>query len=185
MIKVPNFFSNRLTWMSVALIALYLLASKIYPENVLAEFARTAVSAVAFCACIGYITEAVNAYRAHVWPNKPLLAALANCLLFGGLFLGGMFQTLWRMSNFQNYVVTNDYYTFTILMMAVGIFILVALPNFVGPGVSTRTRWTFITLWTLAGGSVIILSLASPDLLWLAEWLKPWLKPSLTICPAH
>lgn len=176
MSRFPNFFSNRLTWMSTAIVGIYCIAASIYAENVLAEFARTSVVAVSFCALIGYIADAVAAYRAHIWPNKPLLAALGNCLLFGGLSIGGLFQMLWRFSNFNNAVVTNDYYTFTILMMAMGIFILLILPNFTGRDVRPRVRWTFIILWTLAAGSVIALALTSPDLSGLADWLQPYLR---------
>lgn len=182
MIKVPNFLSNRLTWMSTVLVLLFILAAKVYDEVSLAEFARTSVMALSFCALIGYINQAVAAYRAHIWPNKPLLAALGNCLLFGGLFFGSIFQTLWRLSGFQNFVVTNDYYTFTIMMMSMGILIMVILPNFVGAGVTHRVRWTFITMWTVAAGSVIWIALVSPDLHWLAEWLKPHLVEPTTVC---
>lgn len=170
-----NFITNRLTWVTAAIVVAFITAAKTAPETSIAEVMRASIMALSFMAFVGYVSEAVSAYKAHRWPNDPLMAALGNCILFAGIGFSAMFQTVWRLSKDQNYIVTNDYYSFTMMMQALGILILVILPRFLSNWRPANRRRLFAVLWVCIVGGVVWLTVASPDLTWLSIWLKPWL----------
>ncbi|GJE61684.1 hypothetical protein [Methylobacterium trifolii] len=173
MTGLRRFLTNRLTWLSIAYVLTFYLIARAAPVSTLAEGVRTGVVTLAFMGLAAYVGVAVRAYQAHRWPNEPLLAALGTCLLLGGLAFGGLFQILWRLSNFELFVVNNDVYSFTVSLMGAGIFILITTPNLFGHGVSGWSRFRLGLAWVLAVVFIVGLTAASPDLRWVAMKLKP------------
>ena len=174
-----TFITNRLTWITIVFVAVFTTMAWISQPTTLSESIRTLITTLGFIGMIPYVSIAVKAYNAHRWPNDELLAALACFLICAGAAFGGLFQGLWRLSDFQNYVVTNDFYSFTMALTAAGLFILISTPNLIGRGVPWTARAKLLILWSISAGVVIGTALYSPDLKPVAEWLKPYLESCL------
>lgn len=179
MAGLRTFITNRLTWVTVVFVITFsFMAWYTEPTN-LAEVVRTLITTLGFIGLFSYIAVAIKAYNAHRWPNEELLAALGFCLICAGAAFGGLFQGLWRLSEFENYVVNNDFYSFTMALTAAGFFIMISTPNLIGRGVPWSTRLKLIGLWSLSAAVVIGTTLYSPDLKPVALWLKPYLTSCL------
>jgi hypothetical protein len=175
MIGIKRFLSNRLTWLSAGYILVFCSVAHYTQTTTLAEGARTSVVALAFMGLIVYSSVAIRAYQADRWPNPPLLAALANCLIMTGLGFGGLFQLLWRFSDFDRQVVENAVYSFFVTLIAAGIFILITTPNLFGRDVPTWSQIRLGLAWFIVIAVILGLTYASPDLRWLADAVKPFL----------
>jgi len=175
MIGIKRFLSNRLTWVSAGYLVIFHTIARLTPDATLAEGARTTVVALAFMGLIVYASVAVRAYQADRWPNPPLLAALANCLIMAGLAFGGLFQILWRLSDFDTALVQNAFYSFFVTLIAVGLFILITTPNLFGKDVPGWSQIRLGLAWSIVVLVIVGLTYASPDLRWLAEAVKPTL----------
>lgn len=173
MIGIKRFLSNRLTWVSAGFITVFCFIAHFTKDATLAEGARTSVVALAFMGLIVYLRVAVRAYQAHRWPNEPLLAALATCLILGGLSFGGLLQMLWRFSDFDNDIVQNSVYSFFVTLMAAGIFILITTPNLFGRDVPRGDQVRLGLAWVTVAAIILSLTYLSPDLRWLAAAIKP------------
>lgn len=172
---IKTVLTNRLTWATAAYIGLFIVFSRTSPTATVAEAVRSAATAMGLIGMVTFGEAAVRAYKAHRWPNPDLIAALGAFVLATGIGTGGLFQILWRLSNFETFIVNNDAYSFTVSLIAVGMFVLVATPNVVGRGVPRWTRVRIGLAWAVALVVVVGLVAMSPDLTWLAEWLRPWL----------
>lgn len=172
MIGIRRFLSNRLTWVSAGFLALFSCIAHYTQTTTLAEGARTSVVALAFMGLIVYLRVAIRAYQAHRWPNEPLLAALATCLILAGLAFGGLFQILWRLSDFDRQVVENSVYSFFVTIISAGIFILITTPNLFGKDVPAWSQVRLGLAWLIVIGTIFGLTYTSPDLRWLAEAVK-------------
>lgn len=172
---IKAFATNRLTWVSIAYVVLFTMFTRLAGITTTAEVTRAATTALGLIGMVTYGDAAVRAYRARRWPNPNLIAALGMFLIMVGIGVGGLFQILWRLSDFERYVVSNHAYSLIVSLSGAGIFILVAVPNIIGIGVPAWTRARILTAWAIAVALVMWLVLASPDLRWLAEKLKPWL----------
>ena len=175
MAGIRTFLGNRLTWFTVAYIALFSTFAHYASVSSVAETARAGAATMGLIGMVAYGETAVRAYKAHRWPNPELIGALGMFVLCVGVGVGGLFQILWRLSEFQNHVVNNDIYSFTVSLIALGIFMLVAAPNIIGAGVPRWTRFRISLAWAIAVGVVAGLVALSPDLKWVAERLRPML----------
>jgi hypothetical protein len=169
MIGIKRFLSNRLTWVSAGFLVVFGFVAHFTQDATLAEGARTSVVALAFMGLIVYSGVAVRAYQAHRWPNEPLLAALATCLILAGLSFGGLFQMLWRLSDFNKDVVENWAYSFTVTLIAAGIFILIMTPDLFGRDVPRGAQARLGLAWAIVIAVIFGLTYSSPDLRWLAD----------------
>jgi hypothetical protein len=172
---IKTFVTNRLTWLSIGYVVLFVALARLGGVTTTAEITRTGTTTAALMAMVVFGDGAIRAYKAHRWPNPDLIASLGAFLFVTGVGLGGLFQILWRLSDFQRFVVNNHLYSFTVSLIGLGIFILIAVPNTIGRGVPKWTRVWIVLAWALAIIGTISLVLFSPDLRWLADVLRPWL----------
>lgn len=177
---IKTVVTNRLTWLSVAFVVVFYFLTQVLSVANLGEASRTALVTFCFMGLPVYVTEAVLAYKQHRWPNRQLLAALGVCLILTGLAFGGLLSMLWRFADYRIWIVANDTYSFTIALVALGVFILVTTPNLFGRDVPPAARVRLGFSWVLAAAFIVGLTAFSPDLTWLAMTLKPVLAPSHT-----
>jgi hypothetical protein len=170
---IRAFLTNRLTWVTALYILAFVVIAHASKPGTMSELVRTFATAMGFVGMAAYGEAAYRAYKAHRWPNPDLIAALGMFTICMGVAFGGVFQVVWRLSQFRTYVVNNDWYSFTVSLIGVGIFILVAVPNLIGQGVPKMTRVRIVSAWVLTTGAIIGLVVFSPDLSWIAEALKP------------
>lgn len=173
MAGIKTFLGNRLTWFTAAYVVLFSTFAHYVPVSSVAETVRSAAATMGLIGLVAYGETAIRAYKAHRWPNPELIGALGMFVLCVGVGVGGLFQILWRLSEFQTHVVNNDFYSFTVSLIALGIFMLVAAPNIIGVGVPKWTRFRIGLAWAIAVGVVAGLVALSPDLKWVAEGLRP------------
>lgn len=171
---IKTFATNRLTWLSVAYVIIFAVLAAIGGVGTTAEITRVATTTLALIGMIAYGVAAVSAYQAHRWPNPDLIASLGAFLLMMGIGWSGMFQILWRLSDFSRWAVNNHVYNFAVSLIGLGIFILVAVTNVVGSDMPLWTRVRIIFAWCAAAVTTIGLVVISPDLRPLADFLMPW-----------
>lgn len=172
---IETFLTNRLTWVSTAYVAIFIFFAWLEPTSTVAEASRASATALGLIGMVTFAEAAVRAYKAHRWPNPDLIASLGLFVFCTGVGTGGLFQILWRLSGFDTVIVNNDFYSFTVSLIAMGLFVLVATPNVIGRGVPKWTRVRIGAAWVVALALVVGLVTLSPDLRPLANLLRPYL----------
>lgn len=166
-------FRARMTWVMLAIIAMYLESAHVLNNSQSAEVWRSLQISLSAMVCVAYARRAGRCFTVvGKWPERIELISLGIVLSWASVFCNGAWGVFWRLSGQPEWMVNNDLYQSWVMFNCIAAGLHILAPNLMGQGVPVLDRVRLGAAFGAAMALIAVLAVARPDLRPYADILK-------------